>query len=90
MRTVLPSSDAFDSFSVTNLSIVYSPILMSELWINPFVMVRLLKSPSDYAQMALNATSIFFTSIDKLNHVSIFCIRRGKEKIKASIQFGTC
>ena len=66
MRTVLPSSGAFNSFSVTNLSIVYSPILMSELWINPFVMVRLLKSPSDYAQMALNATSIFFTSIDKL------------------------
>jgi hypothetical protein len=66
IRTVLPSGGAFDSFSVTNLSIVYSPILMSELWINPFVMVRLLKSPSDYAQMALNATSIFFTSIDKL------------------------
>ena len=66
IRTVLHSSGAFDSFSDASLSTGYSPILMSELSINTLVMVRFLKSPSGYAQMALNLTSIFFTSIDKL------------------------
>ena len=39
IRTVLPSSGAFDSFSDTNLSTGYSAILMSEHWTNLLVSV---------------------------------------------------